>query len=156
MEDEQAQAEEAGVNDGMKLENEALKSELASSKAEIASLNEALAGKDNEITTIKQAAEDFKQKFDVTGQALAQAVAAYKELVAQANTGLVAEMIKGESIEEIKESAKSARALIERVRQEVGAENARVKVPAGAPPRTLPDFSALTAREKIKYGMEGG
>jgi len=64
-------------------------------------------------------------------------------------------MIKGETIEAINESVKSAKALVERVKQEMRAENARVRVPAGAPQRTLPDLSALSAREKIKYAMEG-
>ena len=40
-----------------------------------------------------------------------------------------------------------------KVRQEVGAENARVRVPAGAPQRTSADLSALSAREKIRFGM---
>jgi chromosome segregation ATPase len=142
--------------DGMKLENESLKSELKTKAAAIASLEQALADKDGEIAALKQSLDDSSKTLDETKNALKQAVAAYKELVAQANPGLVAEMIKGETIEEISESVKSARALVERVKQEVGAENARVRVPAGAPQRTPLDLSALSPREKIKYAMEGG
>jgi chromosome segregation ATPase len=141
--------------DGMKLENELLKSELKTKDAAIAGLEQTLAGKDGEIAALKQSLDKAIQDSVQITKALAQAVAAYKELVAQANPGLVAEMIKGETIEEINESLKSARTLVERVKQEVGAENARVRVPAGAPQRTPLDLSALSPREKIKYAMGG-
>ena len=160
MEKEQGQAEEVenavSESEGLKLENETLKRELKSRADAIDGLEKTLADRDTEIATIKQVAEDFKQKLDELGKALPLAVAAYRELVAQANPGLVAEMIKGETIEAINESVKNARSLVDRVKQEVGAENARVRVPAGAPQRTLPDLSALSAREKIKYAMEKG
>ena len=158
MEKEQGQAEEVentvSASEGLKLENETLKRELKSRADAIDGLEKTLADRDTEIATIKQVAEDFKLKLDEMGKSLPLAVAAYRELVAQANPGLVAEMIKGETIEAINESVKSARSLVDRVKQEVGAENARVRVPAGAPQRTLPDFSALSPREKIKYAME--
>ena len=160
MEKEQGQAAEVenavSESEGLKLENETLQRELKSRADAIAGLEKTLVDRDTEIATIKQVAEDFKQKLDELGKALPLAVAAYRELVAQANPGLVAEMIKGETIEAINESVKSARSLVDRVKQEVGAENARVRVPAGAPQRTLPDLSALSAREKIKYAMEKG
>jgi chromosome segregation ATPase len=159
MEEEQGQAEEVensiSESDGMKLENETLKHELKSRGDAIAGLEKAITGKDSEIAAIKQSMDEARQKLDEMGKSLPLAVAAYRELVAQANPGLVAEMIKGETIEAINESVKSARSLVERVKQEVGAENARVRVPAGAPQRTLPDLSALSPREKIKYAMEG-
>jgi chromosome segregation ATPase len=159
MENEQGQA--AGIETGasesdvLNLENERLRHELKSGKEVITRLEKTITDKDSEIAAIKQVAEDFKQKFDETSQSLTQAVTAYKELVTQVNPGLVSEMITGETIESINESVKSAKALVARVKQEVGAENARVRVPAGAPQRTLPDLSALSAREKIKYAMEG-
>jgi SMC interacting uncharacterized protein involved in chromosome segregation len=160
MENEPGQAEEVETGapeaDGMKLENETLKRELESREAALVSLEKTLADKDGEIAALKQSLDDAVRKLDETGKSLTQAVAAYKELVAQANPGLVAEMIKGDTIAEINESVKSARVLVERIKQEVGAENARARVPAGAPQRTLPDLSALSPREKIKYGMEGG
>ncbi len=140
--------------DALKLENERLKSELKVASEKIAGMARTLTEKDAEIATIKQVAEDFMQKLEATKNALAQTAAAYKELVAQANPGLVSEMIKGETVEEINESVKSARALVERVKQEVGAENAKVRVPAGAPGRTPLDLSALSPREKIKYAIE--
>jgi len=64
-------------------------------------------------------------------------------------------MIKGETIADIDTSVKHARELVEKVRREIEAGNARVRVPAGAPPRAMPDNSALSAREKIKFAVEG-
>jgi hypothetical protein len=159
MEKEQAQAAEGetGVSesDTLKLENETLRRDLKAGQDAIARLEKTIADKDGEIAVMKQVAEDFKQKFDEAGQSLAQAIVAFRELVTQANPGLVSEMITGATIAEINASVISAKALVDRVKQAVGAENARVRVPAGAPQRTLPDLSALSAREKIKFAMEG-
>ncbi len=159
MENEQGQVEETGANegeiDGMKLENENLKRELGTRDGKIASLEKTLAEKNSELTGAKNSIEKALQDVKDYTASLAEAVAAYKELSGQANPGLVAEMIKGETIGEINTSVKNAKALVERVRQEVGAETARVRVPAGAPQRSMPDISALSAREKIKFAVEG-
>jgi hypothetical protein len=141
--------------DSLKLEIAALRGQLKERDTAIAGLEKTMAEKDTGIAVMKQVAEDFKEKFAITGQALTQAVADYKELAVTANPGPVAEMIKGDSIQAVKESLLNAKALVERVKQEVGAENSRLRVPAGAPQRTPPDLSGLTPREKIKYGMEG-
>jgi len=160
MENEQEKVDEVEANgseiDSLKLENETLARELKSRDDAITELEQALTGKDSEVTAMKQALDDATLKLKDMGEALPKAVAAYKEIVAQANPGILAEMINGDTIEGINESLKNARALVERVRQEVGAEAARVRVPAGAPQRTPLDLSALSPREKIKYAMEGG
>ncbi|OGN99769.1 MAG: hypothetical protein A2Y58_03935 [Chloroflexi bacterium RBG_13_51_52] len=142
--------------DNLKLENESLKSEIKSANEKIFELEKAIIEKDAGIASVKQSLEESGKTLEETEESLAGAVAAYKELVAQANSGLVAEMIKGDTIEEIRESVAGARALVERVKQEIGAENNLIRVPAGAPARTPPDLSALSPREKIKYGIEGG
>ena len=82
-------------------------------------------------------------------------MATYKEIVVQANPGVLAEMITGDTIEEVNESLKNARAIMERVRQEMEAEAARTRIPAGAPQRAPLDLSALSAREKIQYAIRG-
>jgi chromosome segregation ATPase len=141
--------------DTIKQENESLQSELKAKAAVITEMEKTAAEKDKEAAALKQSVEEAARQMEETRSALQQAVTAYKELAAQANPGLVAEMIKGETIAEINESLKNAQALVERVKQEMAAENARVRVPAGAPQRMPPDLSALSPREKIKYGMEG-
>ncbi len=137
-------------------ENETLKREVESGKAAIAELKQALAAKDAEIAALNQSLAEARRALDEMGKSLSQAIAAYRELVVQANPGVLAEMITGGSIEEVNTSLKSARALMERVRREIEAEAARTRIPAGAPPRTPPDMSALSPREKIQYALGGG
>jgi chromosome segregation ATPase len=142
--------------DALKLENESLKSELAAKNNIVIGMEQKLTEKDSEIVTLKQSLDKAIQDTAEITKKLEEAVAAYKELAVQANPGLVAEMIKGNTIEEINESLKSAQALVEKVKQELGAESARVRVPAGAPQRIPLDLSTLSSREKIKYAMESG
>jgi arginine deiminase len=141
--------------DALKLESESLKSELKARDSVIAGLEKVLAEKDGEIDATKQLLDTAITDSVSNSEKLRQAVAAYQEMVAQANPGLVAEMVKGDTIEEIDESVKAAQALVEKVKQEVAVENARVRVPAGAPQRTPLDLSGLSSREKIRYAMEG-
>jgi len=141
--------------DNLKQENESLAHELESRDATIIRLEQALATKDSEITALKQSLDEAKRTLDELGKALPQAVAAYKELIVQANPGILAELITGDSIEEVNESLKNARALMERVRQEMEAEVAKTRVPPGAPQRAQLDLSSLSAREKIQYAIGG-
>jgi chromosome segregation ATPase len=142
--------------DTIKLENESLKNELKTQAGVVAGLEKALTDKDNEIAALKQSLDDAGIVLEETRDNLKKTVAAYKEMVAQANPGLVAEMITGDSIEAIDASLQSAHTLVVRVKQELEAESARVRVPAGSPQRTPLDLSALSSREKIKYAIEGG
>ncbi len=142
-------------NENLEQGNESLTRELESRDATIIRLEQALATKDSEITALKQSLDDAEQTLDELGKALPQAVAAYKELVVQANPGILTELITGDSIEKVNESLKNARALMERVRQEMEAEAAKTRVPAGAPQRAPLDLSSLSAREKIQYAIGG-
>ncbi len=156
-EQEKTEELEADVDelDKLKQENESLTRELESRDATIIRLEQALVTKDSEITALKQSLDDTEQSLDELGKALPQAVAAYKEIVVQANPGILTELIAGDSIEEVNESLKNARALMERVRQEMEAEAAKTRVPAGAPQRAPLDLSSLSAREKIQYAIGG-
>ena len=156
-EQEKADEVESGGDelDSLKQENESLARELKSRDATIVRLEQALAGKDSEIAALKQALDEAERKMSELGGALAQAVAAYKELVVQANPGVLAELITGDSIEEVNEALKNAQALVDRVRQEMEAEAAKTRVPAGAPQRAPIDLSSLSAREKIQYAIGG-
>jgi arginine deiminase len=141
--------------DALQQENDLLRGEVKNKDVVIAGLEQKNAEKDSEIVALKQSLDTAIQNATETTEKLTAAVAAYSELVKQANPGLVAEMIKGDSIEEINESLKSAQALVEKVKKELGEESARVRIPAGAPQRTPLDLSALSTKEKIRYGMEG-
>jgi chromosome segregation ATPase len=139
----------------LKREKEALTRELKSRDAAVIRLEQALAGKDSEIVALKQASDEAERKLVELGQALSQAVASYKALVVQANPGVLAELITGDTVEEVNESLKNAQTLVERVRQEMETEASKTRIPAGAPQRAPLDLSALSPREKIQYAIGG-
>jgi uncharacterized coiled-coil protein SlyX len=114
-------------------------SELALKDSRIAELEQAVASRDSQLAELESR--------------LSQAVEAYRALVIKANPAVPAELISGESVEEIDKSLANARVLVDRVRQELESEIAAAKIPAGAPPRTSPDFSALSPKEKIQYAI---
>jgi uncharacterized coiled-coil protein SlyX len=136
-------------------ENEALARELRARDGRIIQLEQSLTARDGQIEGLKQELAEAGQALDELGKALPQAVAAYKEIVVAANPGVLPELIAGDTIEAVNESLKNARSLMERVKQEMENEAARTRVPAGAPPRTPPDLSALSPREKIQYALGG-
>jgi SMC interacting uncharacterized protein involved in chromosome segregation len=136
-------------------EKEILIREIESGKAVIAELKQVLAAKDVEIAALNQSLEEARRALDELGKSLSQAITAYRELVVQANPGVLAEMITGGSIEEVNASLESARTLMEKVKRGIEAETARTRIPAGAPQRAPLDMSALSAREKIQYALGG-
>ena len=160
MEKEQEKSDEIETGgdetDILKQENEALARELKSRDAAIIRLEQTLAAKDSEIAALKQALDEAERKLVELGQALAQAVASYKAMVVQANPGVLAELITGDTVEEVNESLKNAQTLIERVRQEMETEASKTRIPAGAPQRTPADPSALSPGEKIRYAISQG
>ena len=158
-EKEQGNTDELEANgdeiERLKQDKEALTRELKTRDAAIIRFEQTLAGKDSEIVALKQALDEAERKLVDLGKALAQAVASYKALVVQANPGVLAELITGDTVEEVNESLKNAQALVDRVRQEMEAEASKTRIPAGAPQRVPLDLSALSPREKIQYAIGG-
>jgi len=126
---------------------------LAARNARIAELEQALGGKDEQIAALTQSAAELEQKLAEREESLAQAIASYRTLAIKYNPSVSEEQVAGDSIEEIDASLASAQALINRVRQELEAEIAAARIPAGAPQRTPADLSALSPRDKIQYAI---
>jgi hypothetical protein len=84
---------------------------------------------------------------------LANAIAKYRAAVVAGAPDVPEELVEGNSVEEVDRSLERARAIISKVRDQFQAEEAARSVPAGAPPRTPPDLSALTPGEKIAYAL---
>jgi predicted RNase H-like nuclease (RuvC/YqgF family) len=148
-------ADSGDEEEAQKQENEELEREVKGRDATILRLEQERAERDSEIASLKQAMEEAESRIDELGEALAKAVAAYREQVIQGNPGVPADMVTGETVEEIDESVKKGLALVEKVRQEMEAEAAKTRIPGGAPPRTPIDLSGLSAREKIRYAIGG-
>ena len=156
-EQEQTNELEAGMTEleAWQQEKEALTRELGSRNSIINRLEQALANKDSEVAALKQAREESEGKLNEVKDSLSQAIASYKALIVESNPGVLAELITGDTVDEVNESLKNAQALIDRVKQEMEAEVSKIKVPAGAPQRAPLDLSALSPREKIQYAIGG-
>jgi hypothetical protein len=63
-------------------------------------------------------------------------------------------MIKGQSVDELDGSVKTAHELTEKIKAKLAQKMIAEKVPGGAPARTPPDTSHLSSYEKIIYGLE--
>ena len=87
---------------------------------------------------------------------MSQAVGSYRGLALSAAPEIPEEMVSGETIEEVDASLEKARGMVERVKRQLESSVAAVRVPAGAPPRTQPDLSSLSPREKIAYALARG
>lgn len=134
-------------------ELEGLIAEKETRDQRISELEQALASKDEQIAALTQSAAELEQKRAELEESLAQAISSYRALAVKYNPGVPEEQIVSDSIEEIDRSLASAQALINRVRQELEAEMAAARIPAGAPQRTPADLSALSPRDKIQYAI---
>lgn len=86
-------------------------------------------------------------------QRIAQMTARYREALLRAHPEVPAELLHGETPDEVEAALEAARAMVERVRRWWGERTEAPRVPVGAPPRRAPDLSGLTAREKILLGL---
>ncbi|MEE8194442.1 MAG: hypothetical protein V3T73_02945 [Dehalococcoidales bacterium] len=129
--------------------------ELASRNRQISKLEQAIADRDGEIASLKQSVAESDEHIKRLSDSLSQAVASYKALITSAHPQVSEELIAGDTIEAIDDSLGKAKNLVSKVRQGLEAEVMQARVPAGAPVRTPPDFSALSSREKIQYAIGG-
>jgi len=144
-------------------EKESLTNEVEAKAATILVLEQSVGEKDSEIATLKQSVEDSNQKaadaeekFTSLNGSLEATITAYREVLLAANQNIPEELITGTTIDELNASVEKASTLVSQVRETIEAELAAGRVPAGAPPRTPPDLSALSPREKIEYAVKEG
>lgn len=123
------------------------------SKASIEKLEQELSARDSEISGLRRTLNELKTESGVLNEDLVRTVAAYREMIQKDNPGVLTEFITGNTVDEINESLKSARLLVDKVRQEIECENAQTRIPAGAPSRSEQDMSGLSPREKIQLAL---
>ncbi len=78
----------------------------------------------------------------------------YRSLLLQGAPEVPEELVVGETVEEVEKSFLSAQGVVEKVKKALEARLLKERVPAGAPPRSTPELSSLSPREKIAYGLE--
>mgnify|MGYP001567121576 CR=1 FL=1 len=84
---------------------------------------------------------------------LAEAVGRYRALVIAQTPEVPEELVQGESIEEVDASLVAARGMVVRIQSHLSQQARSIRVPLGAPLRSVPDLSLLSPREKIAHGL---
>ncbi|MHB8515129.1 MAG: hypothetical protein ACYDCT_07035 [Dehalococcoidia bacterium] len=99
------------------------------------------------------AAERLRDELAATAERERASAARYREVVVRSEPMVPAELIAGESIDAVDRSLEAAREIVGRVRAHVEQQAQAVRVPAGAPPRSGLDVSAMSPEQKIRYGL---
>ncbi len=144
-------------------ELERLQAMAADREARAAHLEEINAGLRQELEETRSAASAAQERLTALEQeagalreGLRSAAGRYREVVLAANPELPAEMVSGETVEDVETSLEAARQTVARVRQHLESQAEASRVPTGAPPRSTPDLSGLSPQEKIRIGLERG
>ncbi len=126
-----------------------------------ADLHAALEGATGQLQEAQQLAQQHEEAAAALRTQHGLAVAAYRQAMLDGDASIPPELVQGQSIEEVDAALTKARAVVEYVREKVatpggagvpGATALAPRVPGGAPGRTLPDLSGMTAREKLIFG----
>lgn len=126
---------------------------LAELEALLTTRNEELAQANARLEEVEQALALSRESLSAANDGLNKAVSSYRTLVVKSNPDVLEELIKGDNVEAVDLSLKSARELIGRVKTSIEAEISAARVPAGAPARSSVAVP-LSPREKIQQGME--
>ena len=141
----------------------ALKEQLADSMAQLEAVQADAA--DSEARSATQAdrllalqgeiAEAQSENERLTAQ-LSSAALRYREARLAASPEVPADLVTGETPEEIDQQMEAAERVVTEMRERMEKERREQapSVPAGAPVRRAPDYSGLPSSEKIKVGLE--
>jgi len=142
---------------------EALQNRLADAEAlasgretEVARLQSELSAREAAIAEQAALAEERRLAVAAFEEQRRGATARYRELLLAREPGLPADLVEGESVEEVDASAARARQTVLQVRERLEAETQASRVPAGAPVRGGQDISTLSPAEKIRFGLQQG
>ena len=137
-----------------------LEAGLSDREQSIARLNGTLEQRDARIAELEsavsgmeRAAADREQQADGMRAQLSQALEAYRASLLEAEPGLPADLVSGDTIEELQASHARARQIVEQVRDRIEEQALMERTPSGAPARSDIDVSALSPEEKIRLGL---
>ena len=139
-------------------EFEQLQVVAADREARAAQLETQLSELREEVAQTRGRAQAREQELGEQARALEgqvqSAAQRYRELALQQAPELPAELVAGETVEEVDVSLQQARETVSKVRGHLESQAQADRVPVGAPPRSGPDLSAMSTAEKIRYGLE--
>jgi hypothetical protein len=148
----------------------ALQTDVEDLQGRLAEAESLLATRTADLTRARQELEQSKATLsqrDAEAEGLRAEIAAareqgtvasqrYREAVLSREPELPADLVRGETVEEIDAAVERARQTVSQVRQHIEAQAQASRVPAGAPVRGAPDTSALSPAEKIRLGLQQG
>jgi chromosome segregation ATPase len=144
-----------------------LQEELADARAELEQLRSTTADREARLRALRDELAEARRQAEARDGELAEAREAaaalservragaqrYRELALQQMPELPEELVAGETIEEIDEALGRARETVSKVRGHLESQAQAARVPVGAPVRSEPDLSGLSAAEKIERGL---
>jgi hypothetical protein len=113
-----------------------------------------LAERDSQLVALGEEATVLRASLGETEQRAGDAVQRYRDAVLAREPELPADLVAGDTVHAVDESLARARETVARVRQHLEEQAYNLRVPAGAPVRSAPDLSALSAAEKIRLGLQ--
>lgn len=134
-------------------EVERLQRDAANAVAEAAFLRDDVRTSHEAAAASAAEAATLREQVDAAAQRAQTAAERYRDLVVRTEPALPADLIAGSDIDAIDASVTAAREIVGRVRSHMETQAQAGRVPAGAPPRSAPDLSALTPEQKIKHGL---
>lgn len=149
---EEKDKEEATVETAPKEDDQAENGELDALKQSIAEKDARIAELEGQATESKSAIDVAAADLAATTRTKDEAIAKYREAVKNMNPTIPAELIAGNTVEDIDASVEKGKGIVQAV---VAANKpaAPARVPAGAPVRTELNLEGMTAREKIAAGI---
>jgi chromosome segregation ATPase len=125
---------------------EAVEAELASERERAGELTGQIEGLQTELAGRQEETQELHAR-------LLAAAGKHREVLLAAAPELPAELVAGETIEELDAAAERARQTVRQVRERLESEARAGRMPTGSPPRGSPDFSTLSSIEKIRLGL---
>jgi outer membrane protein TolC len=117
------------------------------------------AGMPPRAAELEEALAALREELHRAHTARREAVHRYRAALLAQSPELPAELVTGETVEEVEATVQRARELVARVRDQLATDTGRAAppaeaaVPAGSPPRRPPDLDALSPTEKIRLGL---
>lgn len=144
-------------------ENAALKEELADAMAQLEPLQAAVADAEaraatqaDRVAALESELEATRAEGEQLSSRLRDSALKYREARLAAAPHVPADLVAGETIDEVEEQMEAAERVVSDMRDRMEREQREQppSVPAGAPVRRAPDYSQLPPGEKIKVGLE--
>ena len=132
---------------------ERLQLDAANAVAEAAFLRDDVRVSHEAVAAATTEATALREQIDSATQRAQTAAERYRDLVVRTEPALPSDLISGGDVDAIDASVTAAREIVGRVRSHIESRARAGRVPAGAPPRSAPDLSALTPEQKIRHGL---